>query len=476
MHVKTAPKAGLKAALQEHFSACYHLVKLEKTWLQVDEPLFLLLKLICSIISGRSLPDEDGREAILEILKVLHTQVQGEEAPLCPSVEELKARILTTFVHSDNWNDLWRLQLCSSYLQNLGEEHPELELYRLEALLLSNHPGRGPKDIVELVQRLLEPIGPDADQESQTEESSHNVIKFLVSDVKRFCDLNKPYHPMANDSSALVVAQKQSIASRLFKSLTNLFLEDSDEKSTNELIKELFKDNDGNVTEEKQMKILNNLRLVHVYSRDPEDLTNLDPLTRYLIQAKKAVKETFGYSLRTAQILAVILMIFNHEDSSNGHACNGNLYEIATGEGKSIIVAVLAGYLAKIKGGKVDVLTSSHELARREAEHMSKFFKHLELTCKAVDRSYNSGKYDANICYGSASAYIFDVLRDESRERNKIRGDRPFSYLILDEVDKIVIDDFGHSYMISQVSRYIFAGANFDLVWAARKEGGPARG
>ena len=205
--------------------------------------------------------------------------------------------------------------------------------------------------------------------------------------------------------------------------------------------------NDTKIFEFELSKVLKHLNCI-------EDFKRVCSLMKYLMEAIEAAEKALEITPRSIQILAVILMINKHENTG-GNGINGNMYEIATGEGKSLIVAILAGYLVKVKHGKVDILTSSWELAEREAKRMSHFFKILDISCCAVPEVDVPGKYEADICFGTPSSFIFDLLRDEHRPDGvKLRNGRPFAYLIMDEADKLVIDDFGYSYCISQVNSF----------------------
>uniref|UniRef100_A0A915D9W5 Chloroplast protein-transporting ATPase n=1 Tax=Ditylenchus dipsaci TaxID=166011 RepID=A0A915D9W5_9BILA len=85
-----------------------------------------------------------------------------------------------------------------------------------------------------------------------------------------------------------------------------------------------------------------------------------------------------GNTPRDAQILALLVMLFNHQGK-------GRLVQVATGEGKSTICAMLAVILA-LKGEFVDVVSSSPVLATRDANERRKFFEMFALT---VDHNSN---------------------------------------------------------------------------------------
>ena len=137
---------------------------------------------------------------------------------------------------------------------------------------------------------------------------------------------------------------------------------------------------------------------------------------------------------RTAQLLSLLVLL-----DANQH---GRLAQIATGEGKSMIVAMLAA-INVLQGKKPDIVTSSSVLAKREAEHQKAFFSVLDITVshnghdtEDVDRHMC---YKADVVYGDAPHFQGDVLRQDYRQE-KTRGDRPFDLIIADEVDSMLVD------------------------------------
>ncbi|WP_417904554.1 Ulp1 family isopeptidase [Candidatus Tisiphia endosymbiont of Micropterix aruncella] len=110
-----------------------------------------------------------------------------------------------------------------------------------------------------------------------------------------------------------------------------------------------------------------------------------------------------GHHLRDTQILS-ILSCFNCPNGSNGR-----LNQVSTGEGKSTIVSVLA-IIKALQGKKVDILTSSHILAERDAKEKAKLYELFNLTVSdnGVDLNYVRGEkecYKTNILYGSISNF-----------------------------------------------------------------------
>jgi preprotein translocase subunit SecA len=131
----------------------------------------------------------------------------------------------------------------------------------------------------------------------------------------------------------------------------------------------------------------------------------------------------------------------------------GNIAEMVTGEGKTL-VATLPAYLNALEGKGVHVITVNDYLARRDCEWMSPIYRALGISAgfiqsdmEAIDRRK---AYDCDITYGTNSEFGFDYLRDNMKPArwDDARFDpfyrqvqRPLNYAIIDEVDNILIDE-----------------------------------
>ena len=103
----------------------------------------------------------------------------------------------------------------------------------------------------------------------------------------------------------------------------------------------------------------------------------------------------------------------------------GNIAEMVTGEGKTL-VATLAAYLNALDGRGVHVVTVNDYLARRDAEWMSPLFTGLGMTVGAIQSEMDSAErqeiYACDITYGTNNEFGFDYLRDNMKPtRGSIR-------------------------------------------------------
>jgi hypothetical protein len=147
-----------------------------------------------------------------------------------------------------------------------------------------------------------------------------------------------------------------------------------------------------------------------------------------------------GFRLRNTQILTAL--IFFHNQNNQGRLC-----QIQTGEGKTIIVALLA-VIRALQGHKVDVITSNPLLAADGVKETKKFYSVFGLTVSTNNVGEESGNqdkigYTADILYGTISNFQFDYLKDTFEGFN-LRSDREFGQVILDEVDSMLVDNGGH--------------------------------
>ncbi|MBY0580684.1 MAG: LysM peptidoglycan-binding domain-containing protein [Rickettsiales bacterium] len=136
------------------------------------------------------------------------------------------------------------------------------------------------------------------------------------------------------------------------------------------------------------------------------------------------------YYPRDIQIISLLLLL------KLGH---GGLAEIATGEGKSLIIAMFA--VIKIKQDRqVDIVTSSNVLAIRDSTDYQKFYNTFGITVAHNIKGYQGYKeecYLADVVYGDLLNFIGDSLRDISKNTKYGRG---HDLVIIDEVDNMFID------------------------------------
>ena len=123
---------------------------------------------------------------------------------------------------------------------------------------------------------------------------------------------------------------------------------------------------------------------------------------------------------------------------------SGNIAEMRTGEGKTL-VATLAVYLNALEGKGVHVITVNDYLAKRDAEWMSQVYGFLGMTTGIIVHGISDEErrqaYAADITYGTNNEFGFDYLRDNMKYSLDQMAQREHHFVIVDEVDSILIDE-----------------------------------
>ncbi|HED7309252.1 TPA: preprotein translocase subunit SecA [Campylobacter jejuni] len=124
---------------------------------------------------------------------------------------------------------------------------------------------------------------------------------------------------------------------------------------------------------------------------------------------------------------------------------DGKIAEMKTGEGKTL-VATLPVVLNAMSGKGIHVVTVNDYLAKRDAEQMSAIYNFLGFSVGVVLSSQNSDiehkqAYDCDITYGTNNEFGFDYLRDNMKFSKAEKVQREHNFVIVDEVDSILIDE-----------------------------------
>ena len=123
----------------------------------------------------------------------------------------------------------------------------------------------------------------------------------------------------------------------------------------------------------------------------------------------------------------------------------GRIAEMKTGEGKTL-VATLAIILNAMSGKGVHLVTVNDYLASRDASDMGKLYNFLGFSVGTIletmnDPSEKKAAYQADITYGTNNEFGFDYLRDNMSYSRENMAQENHSFVIVDEVDSILIDE-----------------------------------
>ena len=122
----------------------------------------------------------------------------------------------------------------------------------------------------------------------------------------------------------------------------------------------------------------------------------------------------------------------------------GNIAEMKTGEGKTL-TATMPAYLNALDGKGVHIITVNEYLAGRDAEWMGEIYRFLGLTVginyRENTHSEKQAAYNCDIMYTTNNELGFDYLRDNMVVKASDRVQRGLNFVIIDEVDSVLIDE-----------------------------------
>ena len=122
----------------------------------------------------------------------------------------------------------------------------------------------------------------------------------------------------------------------------------------------------------------------------------------------------------------------------------GGIAEMRTGEGKTL-VATLPTYLNALEGKGVHVITVNDYLAKRDADWMGQVYRYLGLSVGVIvnglSQLQRQDAYRSDITYGTNNEFGFDYLRDNLVYDVNEMVQRGHNFVIVDEVDSILIDE-----------------------------------
>jgi preprotein translocase subunit SecA len=175
------------------------------------------------------------------------------------------------------------------------------------------------------------------------------------------------------------------------------------------------------------------------------DLKNvqLNPTNKHKMIAiiREIMRRELKFYPYNTQVLSLLSLINSPQN------LKGRIGQIRTGEGKSMIVAMLSAYMG-LQNKAVDVITSSRYLAIRDHNKYQGFYAALDITSSHICYDYPEKRnFDGLVLYATNYDAEFSVLRDVFFQQDKryttINGKlvaRPFDVAIVDEVDNLFID------------------------------------
>jgi preprotein translocase subunit SecA len=205
-----------------------------------------------------------------------------------------------------------------------------------------------------------------------------------------------------------------------------------------------------------------NARLLRQYSKVVNKINSLEEGLRALDDAQLAARteefrkrlaegetldellpEAFAVA-REASVRTLGLRPFDVQLIGGMVLHDGNISEMRTGEGKTL-VATLPAYLNALSGKGVHIVTVNEYLAQRDADWMGPVYRFLGMTVGVAKSGQTQEEkaeaYRADITYATNNELGFDYLRDNLAFSLENKAQRELIFAIVDEVDSILIDE-----------------------------------
>ena len=214
----------------------------------------------------------------------------------------------------------------------------------------------------------------------------------------------------------------------------------------------------------KEFKLIG-IKLGKEFKNNP----NYENLSKLISIISLGVLSSLNISPYLIQCLSVssFLIHYIEKRKNNNFNFKGKLAQIKTGEGKSLIIAMLSLANA-LMGNFVDIITSTHYLAERDQIKFKKFYEQFGVSSSNIIKN-NPSKSDYNgiIIYGTNTDFEFSLLREGIYKRKNIYTiplnsndniliERSYDVAIVNESDNLFLDITRNSARISHPAKFSF--------------------
>ena len=288
-------------------------------------------------------------------------------------------------------------------------------------------------------------------------EEYSSIISEMLGQTKSFCELI-PYLFIYSSPKEIIFP---NLEQKLNYIIRNIQLDNNEKNMLSQIANlipeycEKFKYNKDyeNLGKKIGKDFINNL-----------DIKNLSKLVALI---SLGVLETMNMIPYLIQCLSVSSFLLHYIIKDKNENYKGKLAQIKTGEGKSLIIAMLSLSNALI-GNLVDVITSTHYLAERDQKKFKKLYDKFGISSSNIIKNNPSkSDYNAIILYGTNTDFEFSLLREGIYNQKKmytvpLNSDdnslikRTFDVAIVDECDNLFLDTARNSARISHPSKYNF--------------------
>ena len=198
----------------------------------------------------------------------------------------------------------------------------------------------------------------------------------------------------------------------------------------------------------KRVKNINALEEKYEAMSDSELQASFASLKESVVNDEKTLDDVLSDSFAITREASKRVLHMRHFDVQliGGMVLHeGRIAEMKTGEGKTL-VATLAIILNAMTGKGVHLVTVNDYLAQRDANEMGVLYKFLGYSVGVIleeidDDEAKKAAYACDITYGTNNQFGFDYLRDNMSYSIDTMAQREHNFVIVDEVDSILIDE-----------------------------------
>ncbi|XP_078020234.1 uncharacterized protein LOC144459676 [Epinephelus lanceolatus] len=239
-------------------------------------------------------------------------------------------------------------------------------------------------------------------------------------------------------------------------------LADDPEKQLDEILEEICQQKLNQINEKLLDDVRDIVSSVNKGLTSHNDGSQHSDLKQVLLKLCQAAEKTH-FRPRLTQMVSWCIMALSK---------TGRLIQVGTGEGKSCIVAMFAAFRA-LRGEKVDIMSSSSVLAKRDLKEWQDFYEVLKISvdCNTDKQAKDLKKcYKCQVVYGTVEEFAGDWLRHHFN-RMDIFGQRTFECAIVDEVDSLMLDKGLHVvYLSSDMPALQHLNPLLAFIWATANQ------
>ena len=214
----------------------------------------------------------------------------------------------------------------------------------------------------------------------------------------------------------------------------------------------------------KDLKILG--KKLGIEFKNNPNYINLSKLIAIISLGVSNVMNMTPYLIQCLSVSSFLMHYIEINENKNLNL-KGKLAQIKTGEGKSLIIAMLSLANA-LMGNFVDVITSTHYLAERDQIKFKNFYAHFDVSSSNIIKNDpHRSDYNGIILYGTNTDFEFTLLREGIYKKKKLYTiplystdntlvERTYDVAIVDECDNLFLDTARNSARISHPSKYSF--------------------